>query len=57
MFKMSPRDRDGNSSFLNVDLHIRSRASLEPLLSEWSQLVHSSILVTVYAPEDSCDIS
>jgi len=29
---------DGISSFLNVDLHIRSRASLEPLLKEWTHL-------------------
>jgi hypothetical protein len=29
---------DGNSSFLNVDLHVRSRASLEPLLNEWTRL-------------------
>jgi hypothetical protein len=27
-----------HSSFLNVDLHIRSRRSLEPLLSEWRKL-------------------
>jgi hypothetical protein len=26
------------SSFLNVDLHIRSRDSLEPLLKEWGRL-------------------
>jgi hypothetical protein len=29
---------DDISSFLNVDLHIRSRTSLEPLLNEWTHL-------------------
>jgi hypothetical protein len=30
-------ERTSTSSFLNVDLHIRSRDSLEPLLKEWGK--------------------